>query len=158
MELARVARGCLVVRPAGSMPTAFVDAVENARCLKLDNTADRCEIALIDGRHMSLSFHLFSTEELHTASATTSTLKIYAAATFSTAVSHRIVAGTRPTCHLAAASWVLSPQWRKHIPETRISSSGPCICCWSADQRAGRGAGFASGLTFIKVPGLRKAA
>jgi SAM-dependent methyltransferase len=66
MELARVTRGQFVttVRPVGSMPTAFVDAVEKARYLKLENTRDWCEIELANGRRMRLSFHLFGAEEL----------------------------------------------------------------------------------------------
>ncbi len=65
-EIARVTSGHFVttVRPIGSTPTAFVDSVENVRRLKQDNTRDRCEIDLGDGRRLTFGFHLFSAAEL----------------------------------------------------------------------------------------------
>jgi hypothetical protein len=52
------------VRPVGSIPTAFVDSVENVRRLKLDHVRDRCEIDLSDGRRLAFGFHLFTAVEL----------------------------------------------------------------------------------------------
>ena len=48
-EALRLTRGCVVTtaRPVGSMPTAFVDAADKARHLRLDSTRDRCEIEFI---------------------------------------------------------------------------------------------------------------
>lgn len=65
-EIARVTSGYFVttVRPVGSMPTAFVEAVANVRRLKQDHVKDQCEIDLCDGRHMVFSFHQFAASEL----------------------------------------------------------------------------------------------
>jgi SAM-dependent methyltransferase len=65
-EFARVTSGCFVttVRSAGSTPTIMVNSIENARRFKYDNSRDRCEIELRDGRHIDLDFHLFTASEL----------------------------------------------------------------------------------------------
>ncbi len=65
-EIARVTSGHFIVtvRSIGSMPTAFVDAIENVRQLKQDNVQDRCEIEFRDGRHNAFNFHLFTASEL----------------------------------------------------------------------------------------------
>jgi SAM-dependent methyltransferase len=65
-EIARVTSGYFVttVRPVGSIPTAFVDSVENVRRLKQDHIRDRCEIDLSDGRRLAFGFHLFTAVEL----------------------------------------------------------------------------------------------
>jgi hypothetical protein len=67
-EVARVTSGHFIttVRPVGSTPTIFVDSIEKARHFKHDNSQDRCEIVLCDGRHIELSFHLFTASELLT--------------------------------------------------------------------------------------------
>jgi SAM-dependent methyltransferase len=67
-EVARVTSGHFIttVRPIGSTPTNFVDSIEKARHFKHDNSQDRCEIVLCDGRHIELSFHLFTASELLT--------------------------------------------------------------------------------------------
>jgi len=66
-ELARITRGRLIttVRSAGSTPTIFVGSVDKARQFKLDHAHDRYDIDLIDGRHMSVGFHLFTAAELN---------------------------------------------------------------------------------------------
>jgi len=65
-EVARVTSGHFIttVRSVGSPPTIFVDSIEKARHFKHDNSRDRCEIELCDGRHIELSFHLFTALEL----------------------------------------------------------------------------------------------
>jgi SAM-dependent methyltransferase len=65
-EMARVTRGYFIttVRPIGSTPTAFVDSIEKIRRLKQDHVRNRCEIDLIDGRHIAFSFHQFTAVEL----------------------------------------------------------------------------------------------
>jgi SAM-dependent methyltransferase len=65
-EIARVTSGHFIttVRPIGSMPSAFVESLENVRRLKHDHVRDRCEIDLSDGRHMAFGFHLFTAAEL----------------------------------------------------------------------------------------------
>ena len=65
-EVARVTSGHFIatVRSVGSTPTISVDSIEKARHFKHDNSRDRCEIELCDGRHIELSFHLFTASEL----------------------------------------------------------------------------------------------
>ena len=65
-EVARVTSGHFIatVRSVGSTPTISVDSIEKARRFKHDNSRDRCEIELCDGRHIELSFHLFTASEL----------------------------------------------------------------------------------------------
>jgi SAM-dependent methyltransferase len=65
-ELGRVTRGHFVstVRSIGSTPTVFVDSLEKVRHLNLDHSQDRCEIEFLDGRRLSLRFHLFTANEL----------------------------------------------------------------------------------------------
>ena len=65
-EVARVTSGHFIatVRSVGSTPTISVDSIEKARHFKHDNSRDRCEIELCDGRHIELSFHLFTAAEL----------------------------------------------------------------------------------------------
>jgi hypothetical protein len=67
-EVARVTSGHFIatVRPVGSTPTISVDSIEKARHIKFDNSRDRCEIEFCDGRHIELSFHLFTASELRT--------------------------------------------------------------------------------------------
>jgi hypothetical protein len=66
MEFARVTSGHFIttVRSVGSTPTISVDSIEKARRFKHDNSRDRCEIELCDGRHIGLSFHLYAASEL----------------------------------------------------------------------------------------------
>jgi SAM-dependent methyltransferase len=65
-EIVRVTSGYFIttVRPVGSMPTGFVDSIENVRRLKQNHASDRCEIDLSDGRHIAFSFHQFTAVEL----------------------------------------------------------------------------------------------
>jgi len=65
-ELARVTRGHFVttVRATGGPPTIFIDSIDKARSFRLDRSLDRCEIELVDGRCISLNFHLFRAHEL----------------------------------------------------------------------------------------------
>lgn len=65
-EFARVTGGVFVttVRSAGSEPSIFVGAMDEARRIHQDNDADRCEIELQDGRRLSLPCHLFTAREL----------------------------------------------------------------------------------------------
>ena len=65
-EVARVTSKHFIatVRSVGSTPTISVDSIEKARHFKHDNSRDRCEIELCDGRHIELSFHLFTGSEL----------------------------------------------------------------------------------------------
>ena len=65
-EIARVTSGHFIttVRSVGSTPTISVDSIEKARRFQHDNCRDRCEIELCDGRHIILSFHLFTASEL----------------------------------------------------------------------------------------------
>lgn len=65
-ELARVTAGALIVnvRSAGSTPSIFVDAIENARDFRQDNINDRLAIDLIDGHHIEFGLHLFRASEL----------------------------------------------------------------------------------------------
>jgi SAM-dependent methyltransferase len=65
-EVACVTSGHFIatVRSVGSTPTISVDSFEKARHIKLDNSRDRCEIELCDGRHIVSSFHLFAASEL----------------------------------------------------------------------------------------------
>jgi SAM-dependent methyltransferase len=160
MELARVTRGCLVatVRPVGSMPTAFVDAVEKVRYLKLDNTHDRCEIELTNGRRMSLSFHLFRIEELrhcfdrHFDIEDLRGLDIF----------HSRFSPDRrwnPTClapdrHIMAS---LAAMEEAHSRDPHFIEHAMHLLLVGR-PRAGRATGFASGLTGIKASGPRKAA
>ncbi len=65
-EIARVTSGhfIITVRAVGSTPTIFVDSIEKARHFRHDNSRDRCEIDLCDGRHIDMNFHLFTASEL----------------------------------------------------------------------------------------------
>lgn len=65
-EIARVTSGhfIITVRSVGSTPTIFVDSIEKARHFRQDNSRDRCEIELCDGRHIDMNFHLFTASEL----------------------------------------------------------------------------------------------
>src|ERR1700738_5071147 len=65
-EIARVTSGHFIttVRSDGSVPTAFVDSMENVRELKRDHVRNRCEIDFCDGRRIAFSFHLFTASEL----------------------------------------------------------------------------------------------
>ena len=65
-EVSRVTSGHFIttVRSVGSTPTISVGSIEKARQFKHDNSRDRCEIELHDGRHIVLSFHLFAASEL----------------------------------------------------------------------------------------------
>ena len=65
-ELVRVtARELFVtVRAAGSLPTIYVDSLDRARAFRQDNDADRMEIDLLDGRHLSFRSHLFRAADL----------------------------------------------------------------------------------------------
>jgi SAM-dependent methyltransferase len=65
-EITRVTTGCFVttVRAAGSMPTIFVDSLTKARNFVQDHVRDRCEIDMVDGRHIALTSHLFTASEL----------------------------------------------------------------------------------------------
>jgi SAM-dependent methyltransferase len=67
-ELGRVTRGHFVstVRSIGSTPTVFIDSLEKIRHLNLDHGQDRCDIEFLDGRRLSLRFHLFTANELKT--------------------------------------------------------------------------------------------
>lgn len=66
-EFARVTSGRFVgsVRSAGSRPSIFVDSLDRARDFKQDNTRDRCDVELQDGRRIAFNCHLFTTAELH---------------------------------------------------------------------------------------------
>jgi SAM-dependent methyltransferase len=65
-EIARVTSGHFIttVRSVGSTPTISVDSIEKARRFQHDNSRDRCEIELCDGRHIIFNFHLFTASEL----------------------------------------------------------------------------------------------
>jgi SAM-dependent methyltransferase len=65
-EIARVTSGHFMttVRSVGSVPTAFIDSIENVRELKRDHDRNRCEIEFCDGRRMAFSFHLLTASEL----------------------------------------------------------------------------------------------
>jgi SAM-dependent methyltransferase len=65
-EIARVTSGHFIttVRSVGSVPTAFVDSIENVRELKRDHVRNRCEIEFCDGRRIAFCFHLFTASEL----------------------------------------------------------------------------------------------
>ena len=65
-ELARVTSGTLfvTVRTVGSLPTIYIDEVEQAAAWHQDNSLDRLEIAMRDGTRVSFVSHLFSAREL----------------------------------------------------------------------------------------------
>ena len=65
-EFARVTCGHLVttVRSVGSTPSILVNSIEKARQFRYDDSRDRCEIELYDGKHIDLDFHLFTASEL----------------------------------------------------------------------------------------------
>jgi SAM-dependent methyltransferase len=65
-ELARVTAGALIlnVRSAGSTPSIFIDAIENAEGYRQDNGANRLTFDLKDGRHIEFGLHLFRGREL----------------------------------------------------------------------------------------------
>ena len=65
-ELGRVTGGELfvTVRAAGSLPTIYVDRMENARDFRQDNDVDRMEVDLADGRHLCMPSHLFRAADL----------------------------------------------------------------------------------------------
>jgi hypothetical protein len=65
-EIARVTSGCFIatIRSVGGTPTILVDSIEKARHFRHDNRRDQFAIELCNGRHIELSFHLFSVSEL----------------------------------------------------------------------------------------------
>ena len=65
-EFARVTSGRFIttVRSVGSSPSILVNSIENARQFRYDDSRDRCEIELRDGKHIDLDFHLFTASEL----------------------------------------------------------------------------------------------
>jgi SAM-dependent methyltransferase len=65
-EIARVTAGHFIttVRSVGSTPTISVDSIEKARRFQHDNSSDRCEIEMFDGRDIIFNFHLFAASEL----------------------------------------------------------------------------------------------
>jgi hypothetical protein len=65
-EIARVTSGYFIatVRSVGSTPTILVDSIEKARHFRHDDSRDRFEIELCNGRHIELGFHLFTAWEL----------------------------------------------------------------------------------------------
>jgi len=65
-EIARVTSVHFIttVRAAGSTPTILIDSIKKARHFSHDNSRDKYEIALYDGRHMIFDFHLFTAAEL----------------------------------------------------------------------------------------------
>lgn len=65
-EFGRVTSGAFVatVRAAGSTPTIYVDALEQARDFAQDNIADQCVVDLKDGSRIALASHLFTAVEL----------------------------------------------------------------------------------------------
>jgi SAM-dependent methyltransferase len=65
-EIARVTDGNFVttVRTAGSTPTIFIDSLDKARSFKQDNRLDRCDVEMVDGRHIIFNSHLFTASEL----------------------------------------------------------------------------------------------
>lgn len=65
-ELARVTSGHLLLsaRTVGSLPTIFVDRIENAQDFIQDHKSERFDVDLADGRHLSFTTHLFSAAEL----------------------------------------------------------------------------------------------
>jgi SAM-dependent methyltransferase len=65
-ELARVTAGQFIttVRSIGSVPTVFVDSVEEARHLSLDHRRDRCQVEFRNGYRVAVPFHLFTAAEL----------------------------------------------------------------------------------------------
>jgi len=64
-ELIRVTSCHLLatVRTVGSLPTIFVGSLEKARSFSQDNSADRFEVDLVDGRHLEFTSHLFCAAE-----------------------------------------------------------------------------------------------
>jgi SAM-dependent methyltransferase len=65
-ELGRVTADSLyaTVRAAGSLPTIYVDTLENARAFHQDNEAGWMDVDLTDGRHLHMPSHLFTASEL----------------------------------------------------------------------------------------------
>ncbi len=65
-EIGRVTSGHFVttVRAAGSPPTIYVDGIEHARRFWQDNSAERFDVELDDGRHMTFRSRLFTAREL----------------------------------------------------------------------------------------------
>ena len=64
-EIGRVTSGSFIttVRPIGSVPTLSVASMEKAVQFKLDHREDVCKIDFRDGRHIAMSFHLFTAAE-----------------------------------------------------------------------------------------------
>ena len=64
--LARATKGRLLVsvRAAGSLPTIYIDRIEQARDFRQDDQADRLEVDLKDGTHLTIPSHLFRAAEL----------------------------------------------------------------------------------------------
>ena len=64
-ELARVTLDTMfvTVRTAGSLPTIYVDGLEQARAFHQDNDADWMDVDLTDGRHLGFPSHLFRSDE-----------------------------------------------------------------------------------------------
>ena len=65
-EIGRVTSGHFVttVRAAGSPPTIYVDGIEHARQFQQDNSADRFDVELDDGRRMTFRSRLFTAGDL----------------------------------------------------------------------------------------------
>ncbi len=64
-QLARITRDTVFVsvRTAGSLPTIYVDNLNNARSYHQDNDTDWMEVDMNDGRHLSFPSHLFTCQE-----------------------------------------------------------------------------------------------
>ncbi len=67
-ELARLTAGRLFVsvRAAGSLPTIYIDRLDQARDFRQDGSNDRLSVDLLDGRHLTIPSHLFRATELDT--------------------------------------------------------------------------------------------
>jgi SAM-dependent methyltransferase len=65
-ELCRVTADSLfvTVRAVGSQPTIYVDKLDQAKSFYQDNESDTIEIDMVNGEHIGLTSHLFSSEEL----------------------------------------------------------------------------------------------
>ena len=66
-ELCRVTADSLfvTVRAVGSLPTIYVDRLDQARSFCQNNDSDMLEIDMVNGEHIGLTSHLFSSDELH---------------------------------------------------------------------------------------------
>lgn len=65
-ELSRVTRDSLfvTVRAVGSQPTIYIDKLDQAQSFYQNNDSDVIEIDLVNGAHIGLTSHLFSSGEL----------------------------------------------------------------------------------------------